>query len=312
MLGLLCKRKILDVEKDFRKLKPGELLRVTVTGNSDLGNGFAKYEAEFEVALDYYNRLFQENPDEFNRIYNSASKKGQEFFDNLGIFNDDICVMSIPSELDIPDDLRSKLDEVIEEIENFKVDPIVQHSVVEPSTNDKFPRDALTYDEGCISWNVRFKKWYEPHRIRVWHPNLETEVSRISIEDFLEGLQERIDSFTDEISQGGLKGAIAARKQSILFPLYGQLEKAKQKDRIEIMNKDHRFPHLNSGFYILQEGENKPFVVKFKPGYSEDDIGKLADIFYRKEGHTAFEIPPDYLTKYGDQRVLQETKLLEP
>jgi len=291
---------------------PEEFLRI-YRGSSEQVNNFLK------ASIGHWSQNSHEG--EFDRWYKNSSPEVKLFLQELRLKVQPIeqrggqhyvtethSFGELPVDLHLPELIRKQIDENSRRIDEDKGWESGKLGVIKTSTPAGYV-DAFTF--GLGDWH----SWSTFGGLVLDDPNYAYQVTPITRDALLSGLQTEMENYRDLIVKGGLEGAIEARKQFLLAKVYQKLQAAESNEQIhQIMGSDNRFPAPETGVYVLigANGEGpKLSAVRVNPRYDEDKVAGLMGVLTATERgfetlrFQALEVP-EVALKY-----IQNLKILE-
>ena len=163
-----------------------------------------------------------------------------------------------------------------------------------------------------------FFSWAALGGIVLTDPHHKYDIVPITKDELLLGLNAEINLFEPRINQGGLDGAIEARKQYLLQGIYfkiSQLKNGSNDGIIEVIESDNLLPAPGTGVYAvglrdgLRKTDFKPFAVKVNPRHEESKVAKVLETMAMKDGMSghleAFEVPEKALKFVTNPQTLE-------
>lgn len=203
-----------------------------------------------------------------------------EGFGNLYRVTKAHSLVEVPKDMSLPAQISEEIAKREKDIDEDKGWARGKLGVIKTSTPAGYV-DAFTFELGDN---------HNLGRLKLARRNLTmsaNQVTPITRDALLSGLQTEMENYHDLIAKGGLEGAVEARKQFLLAKLYQKLQVAESNEQIhQIMGSDNRFPAPETGIYVLIGGNGKEpnlSAVRVNPRYDEDKVAGLMGVLTATE-----------------------------
>jgi len=337
------------------KLVPGQPIKFRYAGQTESGANLNKAVSEVMDVIEYISGFLYADPQGFVKTYSKPSKQERDFLgsavhhwvmNNSRQFGDwyiksapkvktflkrdleldvkpykkggsefylegDHSIGKLPASLSLPVSLRDKLAEDAKAIDGDKGDADFTYAIYAPQGACEVAETFKLIGD--------FSTWAKFGSRVLSDPMRSYETAPVSRQKFLGELLKEGLSYEPRITQGGLQGAIEARKQNLMKEVYLKLAKDfSPQNALKVMNSDNRFPSPGTGVYVLLPGKIisnqgiEPFALKVEPRlYTEDKIAEIVGVLTTKERDMgslhfqALEVPQKALKYISDPRKLE-------